>query len=153
VAGFFIRLNIAFRRIFWRLTRPVGASVRLILVHEGRVLLVRHTYGIGWLLPGGAADSGETLEDAARREAAEEVGARLGELNLEGIFTNFWEGKTDHIAVFSSRDVQVSGRPNLEIAGWDFFDPAHLPEDTLSGHRRRIYDYFSGNGHPLTGCW
>ncbi len=135
------------------MTRPVGASVRLILVDEGKVLLVRHTYGAGWLLPGGAAESGETLEEAARREAAEEVGAHLGELHLEGIYTNFWEGKTDHIAVFSSRDVQVGGQPNLEIAGWDLFDPAHLPQGTLPGHRRRINDYFFGGKHLRTGRW
>lgn len=33
-----------------------------------------------WLVPGGGARRGETVEDAARREIYEEVGARLGEL-------------------------------------------------------------------------
>jgi ADP-ribose pyrophosphatase YjhB (NUDIX family) len=45
-----------------------------LLVNGGRVLLVRHekderSY---WLLPGGGVDAGEQLEDAVRREFAEE---------------------------------------------------------------------------------
>ncbi|MGH9105231.1 MAG: NUDIX hydrolase [Acidimicrobiales bacterium] len=33
-----------------------------------------------WLVPGGGAHEGETTDEAARREVAEEVGAELGEL-------------------------------------------------------------------------
>lgn len=33
-----------------------------------------------WYLPGGGADAGETLEEAARREIYEETGAHIGEV-------------------------------------------------------------------------
>jgi len=49
--------------------------VSVIVVEEGRILLVRHekegrTY---WVLPGGGVDYGETLEQAAVRELKEET--------------------------------------------------------------------------------
>ena len=47
-----------------------------LLINGGRILLVRHekegrSY---WLLPGGGVEAGEQLEDAVRREFAEECG-------------------------------------------------------------------------------
>lgn len=55
-----------------------GPRVRVagLLLNGGRVLMVRHekdgrSY---WLLPGGGVEEGEQLEDAVRREFAEECG-------------------------------------------------------------------------------
>jgi 8-oxo-dGTP pyrophosphatase MutT (NUDIX family) len=123
------------------------------MTQNGQVLLVRHTYGSGWLLPGGGAKPGETLEQAARRETLEELGAAPEHLRLEGIFSNFFEGKSDHIAVYSGEIQAFPGHKNLEIAEWRFFDPAALPPDTLPGHRRRIEEYFRQPAWPATGEW
>lgn len=59
--------------------------VAALIVSEGRVLMVRernrdaqgrHRGAEIWTLPGGGVDEGESLEDAVRREVAEEVGLR-----------------------------------------------------------------------------
>ena len=54
------------------------AARLLVFDDQQRVLLFRHGDGHGrefWATPGGGVEPGETLEQAARREAAEELGA------------------------------------------------------------------------------
>jgi len=70
-------------------------SARLIVLdQEGRVLLFRHARSNGesfWAPPGGGLEDGETFEDAAAREAWEELGAA-------GVTLRFlWERMTDFI--------------------------------------------------------
>ncbi|GAA1756085.1 NUDIX domain-containing protein [Streptomonospora arabica] len=50
------------------------------------VLQNRGVYAGHWLLPGGRIQPGESAEQAARREAAEEAGVRLGPLAPTGIY-------------------------------------------------------------------
>jgi len=55
----------------------VSCSAAGLIVEDGRVLLVKVTYGVNkgnWMLPGGFVDEGETLQDAAVREVKEETG-------------------------------------------------------------------------------
>jgi 8-oxo-dGTP diphosphatase len=51
----------------------VGA-VCVVQRHDGRLLLVRHSYRTRWGAPGGLCRRGEDPADAARRETSEEVG-------------------------------------------------------------------------------
>ena len=57
----------------------VRTAARLVLLDDDRrVLLFRHVDGPGrefWATPGGGLEPGETLEQAAHREASEELGA------------------------------------------------------------------------------
>ena len=52
----------------------------------GRVLLVRHSEGGVWLLPGGAIEPTEVPSDAAVREMFEETGLRVRLTRLVGVF-------------------------------------------------------------------
>jgi 8-oxo-dGTP diphosphatase len=56
-------------------TRPAIAAA--VIIHDGRFLLVQRTVSEGslsWQFPAGEVEPGETPEDAAVRETAEEAG-------------------------------------------------------------------------------
>ena len=101
------------RILYWRLRRPVRIGVRVAVFNErGEVLLVRHTYTPGWFFPGGGADAGETLPEAAARELSEETGLTPRHpLALLGIYTFFKWGVSDHIAIYRG---EVRGEPALD---------------------------------------
>jgi 8-oxo-dGTP pyrophosphatase MutT (NUDIX family) len=139
--------------LWWRLTRPVTLGVRLLAVRDGTVLLVRHTYQSQWYLPGGGVKRGETLEQAIRREAAEEVGATLGAVRLLGVYTNFYEYKSDHVVVFVCDEVTVKGKDSHEIERLGFFAFDDLPLDISPGSRKRIAEYRNQATAPIIGMW
>jgi 8-oxo-dGTP pyrophosphatase MutT (NUDIX family) len=139
--------------LWWRLTRPVTLGVRLLAVRDGTVLLVRHTYQSQWYIPGGGVTRGETLEQAIRREAAEEVGAALGEVRLLGVYTNFYEHKSDHVVVFLCDAFTLKGRDNREIEQFALFPFDDLPADTSPGSRKRIAEYRDQASTPIVGMW
>jgi ADP-ribose pyrophosphatase YjhB (NUDIX family) len=60
-----------------------------VLVHEGRVLLVRRgkepLYG-RWVVPGGTVELGEPLDEALAREMREETGLEVEPLELITVF-------------------------------------------------------------------
>ena len=147
------RLLYIINRLRWRIAKPITVGVRLILEKDQAVLLVKHTYQRHWYLPGGGVRKGETIEEAARREAAEEFGAKLGHLRLFGVYTNFYEHKNDHVIVFSCSDFTLTGETDSEIERFDFFGFDDLPENTSPGSLRRIGEYVSQNGFPVVGMW
>ena len=127
--------------------------MRVILIREGQILLVKHSYEDGWLIPGGGVKRKESLEQAARRECHEEIGAEVGELELAGVFTNFYENKNDHIVVFMCSDFKIHPKENFEIEQAKFFDLKKLPDDMMEGSRRRIEEYVHSNSSLKSGLW
>ncbi len=148
--GFIYRLY----RMHWWITRPLVIGVRIILVQEGKVLLVRHTYQRHWYFPRGAVKKGETLLAAASREAHEEAGVVVGETpRLHGIYSSFYEGKSDHIAVFSCENFQIDqATDRWEIDACQFFLLDALPVDLSPACRRRLQEYGVGVG-PYVEKW
>jgi ADP-ribose pyrophosphatase YjhB (NUDIX family) len=74
-----------------------------LLDERRRVLLLRHVDGHGrefWATPGGGLEPGETPEQAARREASEELGT--GQVDLLPL----WNGHTQFL--FADRIVSQS---------------------------------------------
>lgn len=149
----YIRLLYLLYRIYTFFVRPVVSGVRVLLVQEGQVLLVRHTYLKGWYLPGGGVKRGETLDETARREAREEVGAELGDIRLLGAYSNFELNRSDHNIVFICTDFTADCTHDREIAEVRFFPLTSLPEDIQPGHRRRIEEYAAGAESPAFGRW
>lgn len=130
-------------RAYWWIRRPVTLGVKGVLLDEsGHVLLVRHTYQAGWHLPGGGVKSGESLVEAAIREVREETGHEVEDRpeDVFGIYSNFSEYKSDHVAVFVFRRWQQSKlhKRSPEIDEFGFFPVAALPAETTPATRRRL---------------
>jgi ADP-ribose pyrophosphatase YjhB (NUDIX family) len=127
-----------------QLIKPMTHGVRTLLVRDDQVLLVKHIYEDKWFLPGGLVEKGETLEQAVRREAGEEVGAKLNDLALFGVYTNFKNGWYDHITVFISLDFSLNGESDHEIEFVKFYPLDALPVEISEGSKNRINDYLRG---------
>ena len=129
-----------------------------------RVLLIHHK-GLGrWLQPGGHTEAGETMEAAARREAAEEVGladlvlhpwhADHGglpiDIDIHAIPANAKKGEPAHLHHdFRYLYVLAGERPDLKLAAdevgqfrWESFDGSHIPDglDLALAKARRAID-------------
>ena len=128
-------------------------GVRVMMLQDGKVWLVRHTYMPGWFMPCGGLKRNETLEEAARREAHEETGAELGKVTLMGAYSNFTEWKSDHNIVFLCTDFEIKGKSDNEIAELRAFPLNELPADLWPGHRRRLEEYRAGVQMPQFGMW
>ena len=116
------------------------AAASVVLDDHGRILLVKHGYGeLNWELPGGGAETHESAEETARREAREEVGVELEIDRLTGVY---WEPEKDaHHFVFRARstgDARVHDRGEITQIGW--FDPTALPRPLSDLTERRIAD-------------
>lgn len=69
------------------MARKFLGAAAIILDSEGRVLLVKHSYGkLNWEVPGGAAELNESAEETAAREVIEETGLRVEVEALSGIY-------------------------------------------------------------------
>ncbi len=149
---YFRLLHLGFK-VYCFIFRPVLMGVRTMMIQDGKVWLIRHTYVNGWFMPGGGIKRGETLEQAARREAYEETGAQLGKIVLMGAYTSFINWKTDHAVVFICKDFSFTGRPDGEITELRAFPINELPDGLFLSHRLRLEEYQKGIPQPQFGEW
>ena len=140
-------------RVYWMIFKSLTLGVWVIMLRGDAVLLVKHTYQPNWYFPGGIVERGESLEEAARREAREEVGATLGPLTLVGVFSNFAQGKSDHVTVFACTEFTISPTANSEIEQWALFSLTELPNSVSLATRRRIDAYVKGEREVAFGAW
>lgn len=105
---------------------PNAASVAI--VREGKVLLIKRAYAPYqhlWTLPGGRLDPGETIEQCAIREVAEEVGLVIR--NPRPVLVQaLGRDESYRLAVFATRDFSGQIRASDEVADHKWIDPAAL---------------------------
>jgi 8-oxo-dGTP diphosphatase len=93
---------------------PLLAADCVVFDARGRVLLIRRRHPPfkgRYALPGGFVEIGETVEEACRRELAEETGLRAGRLHLVGVYSDPKRDPRGHTcsAVFLAKVAR--GRP------------------------------------------
>ena len=127
-------------------------GVNIAIIENGKVLLTQREDFEYWVLPGGGVEPGETVAQAARREAQEETGLEVELTRLVGLYyrpaTPPWGG---HVALFAARPVGGELQPQpSEVANEAYFDAAAIPADHMPWMPRRIQDALDGVGGSLT---
>jgi len=134
---------------YFLLRRPMTLGVRGLVLDEQRssVFLIRHTYVPGWQLPGGGVESGETMQEALKRELVEEGNVECaGTPELKAIYWNRQASRRDHVALYLVTDYRQlhPKQPDREIAESGFFPLDALPPATTPATHRRIAEIFHG---------
>lgn len=127
----------------WRAPSP---TVDALIYDERRgiVLVRRKNTPLGWALPGGFVDYGESVEQAAIREAKEETGLDVLLTGLLGVYSDPARDPRGH--TISTVFTATARDPEALVAGDDaadavFFPLAALPHDIVFDHGKIIEDF------------
>ena len=117
------------RRQWWRVRRPRRASVVVAAFDaDGRVLLVRHSYGPPvWALPGGGIGRNEEPAAGAAREFREELGCELVDIRALGVCEQDESGARDVLHLFAAALAGTPVPDMREIVAVEVFEPDALP--------------------------
>src|SRR5690606_28569332 len=84
-----------------------------------------------WSVPGGHIDAGESLEECAKREVAEETGVRIRNIRFVALTNDIFEADGKHYvtiwmaAEYDGGNAIVAEPCEADHVGW--FDPSELP--------------------------
>jgi ADP-ribose pyrophosphatase YjhB (NUDIX family) len=127
------------------LRNPVPTVDVIIQYGGGVVLIQRKNEPLGWAIPGGFVDYGESLEQAAVREAKEETG--LGVVLKRQMHTYSAPNRDPRRHTITTVYVAEGGgdlRAGDDARAADVFTRETLPDVIAFDHRDILEDYFEG---------
>jgi 8-oxo-dGTP diphosphatase len=110
--------------------KPVAGAIPVDA--SGRVILLRRGFDPGqglWTFPGGFVDLGESVEEAARREAAEELGIAIELGGLVGVYSRAEDRVVLIVYRARTRAVPQTSPEATEVRA---FEVDELPWDQLA---------------------
>lgn len=114
----------------------------VIEINEGIVLIERRNPPFGWALPGGFVDYGESLEEAAVREAKEETSLEVYDLRLLGCYSDPSRDSRMH-TISTAYAAKGHGSPKAadDAVNLRIFRPNELPDQLCFDHDAILSDY------------
>lgn len=137
-------------RVVERYRNPLPTVDIIIETSKGVVLIKRKNPPYGWALPGGFVDYGETLEEAATREAKEETSLDVTLASVLGAYSDPKRDPRHHTIsyVFTARS-EGTAKASDDAMEIGVFDRDSLPKDLAFDHDKILQDYFSSR----SGCF
>lgn len=120
-------------------------AVDIIIELEGRgiVLIERKNPPYGWAIPGGFVDAGETLEEAAVREAVEETSLKVRlKCQLHAYSDPGRDPRHHTISVVFVATAQGEPEAGDDAGNAAIFTEENLPENIAFDHALILRDYF-----------
>lgn len=128
-----------------RYRNPIPTVDIIIKIEECIVLIERRNPPHGWALPGGFVDYGESLEEAAIREAQEETGLKVENLRQFRAYSDPDRDPRQHniSMVFTA---EASGKPKAgdDTQNARLFPLDNLPTPLCFDHTLILNDYIAG---------
>jgi ADP-ribose pyrophosphatase YjhB (NUDIX family) len=137
----------------------VTTGVGVIIVNpQGQILLGKRcgSHAPFWSIPGGHLDEGETFEQCAQREIAEETGLLIDAPHFIGISNNLqtWRAEGKHTVSICMLVQHPGGKAELKepekCAEWRWCSPDALPEPHFEASRTAIALWLSGKTYLST---
>lgn len=133
---------------------PPRVGVGVILLNpQGKILLGKRkgSHAPYWSIPGGHLEHGESFEECAIREVAEETGLQISTPVVVGLSNDLQtcrETGRHYVSIALLANV-AQGEPRLcepdKCEGWDWYAPQSLPEPHFEASRRAIACWLSGS--------
>ncbi len=117
----------------------------IIETARGVVLIRRKNPPFGWAIPGGFVDWGETVEQAAVREAKEETSLELENLRQFHVYSDPKRDPRGHtVSVVFTAEGKGTPKAASDAKEIGVFDQESLPDEIAFDHRKILEDYFAG---------
>ena len=111
--------------------------------HRPIILIERLNLPLGWAIPGGFVDYGESVETAAVREAHEELGLDITLIEQFHVYSDPGRDRRKH-TISSVFLATATGEPTAgdDAKAFKIFNPWELPEQLCFDHDSILQDYW-----------
>ncbi|AHG18689.1 ADP-ribose pyrophosphatase [Chania multitudinisentens RB-25] len=134
----------------------VATGIGVIIVNtQGHILVGKRCgkHAPFWSIPGGYLDAGETFEQCAQREVAEETGLQIASPEFIGISNNLqtWQAEGKHTVSVCMWVQHPGGEAELKepekCAAWRWCAPDSLPEPHFEASRMAVALWQQGKAY------